>query len=77
MSRDAMLRIGGDLARHGRIPPTPRRGGHRPDPPPCALCDGGGEICNPGNADPAVKITDWLPPIGCPRCGMTGKDPNP
>jgi hypothetical protein len=44
---------------------------------PCALCDGHGDVVNPGNADPAVKVTDWLPPIGCPRCGQTGKDPNP
>ncbi len=70
-------RIGGDLARHGRIPPIPRRGDHKPDPPPCALCDGCGDVVNPGNADPAVKVTDWLPPVGCPRCGQTGKDPNP
>lgn len=69
--------IGGDLARHGRIPPHPRRGDHKPDPPACALCDGDGDVVNPGNADPAVKVTDWLPPVGCPRCGQTGKDPNP
>jgi hypothetical protein len=49
----------------------------RDDRPPCALCDGGGEVVNPGNADPAVAIGDWLYPVGCPRCGQTGKDPNP
>lgn len=59
------------------LPPVPRRGDNKPDPPACALCDGYGEIGNPGNADPAVKISDWLPPIGCPRCGQSGKDPNP
>jgi DnaJ-class molecular chaperone len=46
-------------------------------PVSCALCNGDGETCNPGNADPAVKITDWLAPVLCPRCGGTGKDPNP
>lgn len=44
---------------------------------PCAFCNGFGEVVNPGNADPAVKVTDWLAPVGCPRCGQTGKDPNP
>jgi hypothetical protein len=24
-----------------------------------------------------VKVTEWLHPVGCPRCGQTGKDPNP
>ncbi len=70
----------GDCAERYRppvLPPIPRRGDHRPDPLPCALCNGDGDICNPGNADPAVKVTDWLAPIGCPRCGQTGKDPNP
>lgn len=47
------------------------------DPVDCALCHGHGDICNPGNADPERAITDWLPPVGCPRCGQTGKDPNP
>lgn len=70
-SDHGLRRIGGPGA------PGPRRVSHRPDRPPCALCDGDGEICNPGNADPAVKVTDWLAPIGCPRCGQTGKDPNP
>lgn len=45
--------------------------------PVCAFCDGGGDICNPGNADPSVKVTDWLYPQVCPRCGGSGKDPNP
>lgn len=42
----------------------------------CAFCDGDGEVCNPGNADPSVKVVDWLYPIACPRCGGTGKEPN-
>jgi hypothetical protein len=49
----------------------------RDDRPPCAFCEGYGDVVNPGNADPAVKVTDWLPPVGCPRCGQTGKEPNP
>lgn len=73
----ASQRIGGDLARHGRIPPHTPRGDHKPDPAPCALCYGHGDVVNPGNADPTLKVTDWLPPVGCPRCGQTGKDPNP
>ena len=76
-AHDDDCRIGGDLARHGNRNRAPRRGGHQPDPPPCALCDGYGDICNPGNADPARKVTEWLPPVGCPRCGQSGKDPNP
>jgi prepilin-type processing-associated H-X9-DG protein len=44
---------------------------------PCAFCDGYGDVVNPGNGDPAVKVTDWLAPVGCPRCGQTGKEPNP
>lgn len=62
-------------------PPRPtlpaRRQSHGPEPIPCAYCYGQGDICNPGNADPAVKVTDWLYPPVCPRCGGTGKDPNP
>ena len=42
----------------------------------CAFCDGDGMVCNPGNADPNVKVVDWLYPVGCPRCGGTGKEPN-
>jgi hypothetical protein len=42
----------------------------------CAYCHGYGYICNPGNADPNVKVVDWLHPINCPRCGATGKEPN-
>lgn len=49
------------------------RAGHLP----CAFCDGYGDVVNPGNGDPAVKVTDWLAPVGCPRCGQTGKEPNP
>lgn len=51
-----------------------RNGGD--DEIPCALCHGDGEVCNPGNADPTVAVVDWLPPIACPRCEATGKDPN-
>lgn len=54
-----------------------RRQSHRPERPPCAFCHGDGEVCNPGNADPGVKVTEWLYPQVCPRCGGTGKDPNP
>jgi hypothetical protein len=43
----------------------------------CAWCDGDGDSCNPDNADPERKVTDWLPPVPCPRCGGSGKDPNP
>jgi hypothetical protein len=43
---------------------------------PCAYCHGYGDICNPGNADPNVKVVDWLHQINCPRCGATGKEPN-
>lgn len=43
----------------------------------CAFCHGYGDVVNPGNGDPAVKVTDWLAPVGCPRCGQTGKEPNP
>lgn len=43
---------------------------------PCALCDGDGEVCNPKNADPEVAVVDWHPPVICPRCGGTGRDPN-
>jgi hypothetical protein len=74
-ARDRAIKYGSILVRNG--PPWVRRGVHKPDPPPCALCDGYGDVVNPGNADPAVKVTDWLPPVGCPRCGQTGKDPNP
>lgn len=58
-------------------PTLPRRRSHPPERPPCAYCHGDGETCNPGNADPALKTTDWLYPVQCPRCGGTGKDPNP
>ena len=63
-------------------PQGPRRKSHGrygrgDDHVPCALCDGDGEVCNPLNADPATKVTDWYPPVRCPRCGATGKDPNP
>lgn len=53
---------------------------HRPDGEdrqPCAFCEGDGDVVNPGNGDPAVKVTDWLRPLPCPRCKGTGKDPNP
>lgn len=46
-------------------------------PVPCAYCPGDGEICNPLNADPGRRVIHWLPPVICPRCGGTGKDPNP
>lgn len=58
-------------------PILPRRRSHGDESVPCALCGGYGDVVNPGNADPAVKVTDWLAPVGCPRCGQTGKDPNP
>jgi hypothetical protein len=63
-------------------PQAPRRKSHGrygrgDDHVPCALCDGYGDVVNPGNADPERAITDWLPPVGCPRCGQTGKDPKP
>lgn len=76
-ARHGLQRIGDpdSLGPHG--PRRKRRGEHKPDPLPCALCDGYGDVVNPGNADPAVKVTDWLAPVGCPRCGQTGKDPNP
>lgn len=70
-------RIGGPGSPGPQPPRRQRRGDHRPDPPPCAFCDGYGDVVNPGNADPALKVTDWLAPVGCPRCGQTGKDPNP
>lgn len=44
---------------------------------PCALCEGNGDVVNPANADRALATTDWLPPVPCPRCGGTGKEPNP
>lgn len=44
---------------------------------PCALCQGHGDVVNPANSDPARKVTDWLPPVGCPRCGQSGIEPNP
>jgi hypothetical protein len=47
------------------------------DRQPCAFCDGDGEVVNPENAYPAVKVTCWLRPIRCPRCKGTGLDPNP
>lgn len=72
MSEVLSRRIGGDLARYGRLPEH-----DADDSVPCALCDGDGEVVNPGNADPSVKVTEWLHPVGCPRCGQTGKDPNP
>lgn len=41
----------------------------------CALCGGDGEVVNPGNADPARAVDEWLPPVICPRCGGKGTDP--
>lgn len=43
---------------------------------PCQWCDGSGEANNPLNADPAVGLRDWHPPVLCPRCKGTGKDPD-
>lgn len=43
----------------------------------CQWCDGGGEANNPLNADPNVALLDWHPPVICPRCNGTGKDPVP
>jgi hypothetical protein len=43
----------------------------------CGLCNGDGEVCNPGNADPTRGLEDWLPPVPCPRCRCTGIDPMP
>jgi hypothetical protein len=43
-------------------------------PAACAYCHGDGEACNPGNADPSVRVVDWLAPVICPRCGGTGKE---
>ncbi len=68
-------------AERARLSP-PRRGrcpcdDERHERPPCALCDGDGDACHPGNADPHRKVSDWLPPVVCPRCGGSGKDPNP
>lgn len=57
--------------------PLDRHSDGRSERPPCAYCHGYGDICNPGNADPDRKVTDWLAPVICPRCGATGKDPNP
>lgn len=48
-----------------------------PDRVVCQWCDGGGEANNPGNADPTRPLSEWLPPVICPRCGGTGKDPLP
>jgi len=42
----------------------------------CAWCDGHGDSCNPGNADPAIAPEDWLPPVTCPRCKGCGWDPS-
>jgi hypothetical protein len=63
-------------------PQPPRRKSHGrygrgDDHVPCALCDGYGDVVNPENADPERAITEWLPPVGCPRCGQTGRDPKP
>ena len=43
----------------------------------CALCEGDGDVVNPGNADPGRAVEDWLAPVVCPRCGGTGVDPKP
>jgi hypothetical protein len=74
-----MDRIGGPGS-PGPKPPRRKshgRYGRGDDRVPCALCDGYGDVVNPGNADPGRAITDWLPSVGCPRCGQTGKDPKP
>jgi hypothetical protein len=79
VGRHLLNRIGGPGSPG---PQGPRRRSHGrygrgDDHVPCALCDGYGDVVNPANADPAVSIGDWHPPIGCPRCEQTGKDPNP
>lgn len=54
-----------------------REGGGDDEGIPCGLCDGDGEVVNPDNADPSRPLVDWLPPVLCPRCAGTGRDPNP
>lgn len=65
----------GPHAPHHQPPRRREHGGG--DRIPCAYCHGQGDICHPDNADPKRKVTEWLYPPVCPRCGGTGKDPNP
>lgn len=79
-----VIRAAEDALQRGPRPPESLELEDDDDRVACGLCErdllaerGSGEVVNPGNADPAVALVDWLPPVICPRCKGTGYDPNP